>query len=71
MSKGNQGIQSKNKVRVGQRLGQPRERIRPTGTAQYGQAQGSHVTGVEGGGGDTNYRRQGSHRQARTSKQRG
>ena len=58
MSKGHKpggGIQSRQKVRVGQRLGAPRERVRPTGVAQYGQAQGSHVTGTEGGGGDTGY----------------
>src|SRR5215472_9856753 len=40
----NQGIQSKNKREVGNRTGAPRERIRPTGTAQYGQAQGNHFT---------------------------
>jgi hypothetical protein len=58
MSKGHKpggGIKSRQKVSVAQRLGQPRERIRPTGVAQYGQAQGSHVTGAEGGGGDLNY----------------
>jgi len=40
----NQGIQSKNKREVGNRTGAPRERIRPTGTAQWGQAQGNHFT---------------------------
>jgi hypothetical protein len=55
MARGNQGIQSKNKREVGNRTGAPRERIRHAGVAQYGQAQGSHVTGAEGGGGDLNY----------------
>jgi hypothetical protein len=47
MTKGHKpggGIASKNKVSVGNRTGAPRERIRPTGTAQYGQAQGNHFT---------------------------
>ena len=50
-----QGIQSKNHVRVGNRTGGQRERIRHAGVAQYGQAQGNHVTGAEGGGGDLGY----------------
>ena len=49
------GIKSRVNVRVGNKTGAPRERIRHAGVAQYGQAQGSHVTGTEGGGGDTNY----------------
>jgi len=49
------GIRSRVNVSVGNKTGAPRERIRHAGVAQYGQAQGSHVTGAEGGGGDTNY----------------
>jgi len=45
------GIASKNKREVGNRTGAPRERIRSTGVAQYGQAQGSHATES----GDTGY----------------
>ncbi len=41
-----------NLKRVGQRTGSPRERVRPSGVAQYGQAQGSHAMRV----GDTGYR---------------
>src|SRR5215469_6083453 len=47
MTKGHKpggGIQSKNKREVGNRTGAPQERIRPTGVAQYGQAQGNHFT---------------------------
>jgi len=56
MSKGHKpggGIQSRQKREVGNRTGAPRERIRPTGVAQYGQAQGDHVTeqGATGYGG--------------------
>jgi hypothetical protein len=47
MTKGHKpggGIASKQKREVGNRTGAPRERIRPTGVAQYGQAQGNHFT---------------------------
>ena len=38
------GIRSKNVVRKPVRTGQQRERVRPSGTAQIGQAQGNHIT---------------------------
>jgi len=45
----------RNKREIGNRTGKQRERIRHAGVAQYGQAQGNHVTGAEGGGGDLGY----------------
>ena len=50
MSKGNQGIQSKNKVRVPQRLGSGAKAINHAGASQIGAAQGNHfTTGGENG----------------------
>jgi len=38
------GIKSRVNVSVGNKTGAPRERIRHAGVAQYGQAQGDHIT---------------------------
>jgi len=47
MSKGHKpggGIRSRVNVSVGNKTGAPRERIRHAGVAQYGQAQGDHIS---------------------------
>lgn len=46
-------IKSRNKVEVGYRHGQQKQRVRPSGVAQIGQRQGNHVTeqGATGYGG--------------------
>jgi hypothetical protein len=44
VSRGNQGIQSKNKVRVPQRLGSGANRVQKAGVAQLGQHVGDHAT---------------------------
>jgi hypothetical protein len=53
-SKAGGGINSKNVVRKGQRLGQRQERVHVPQTNRMGAKYGDHVT--EAKGGDTNYR---------------